>query len=91
MRIRQLKIQLPFPVEVVGTIPCEDQVKTERDLHNYYDHVRCNGEWFHLPEFAPGEGSIDLVNPNEVIASISMDSLCSTFVLREEGRLLFIH
>lgn len=47
-RIRQLKIQLPFPVEVAYLFPCEDYVATEAFYHRLYADVRVNGEWFLL-------------------------------------------
>jgi Meiotically up-regulated gene 113 len=49
-RIKQLQIQLPFEVEVVKIIPCEDHVAAEKCLHNQLEEYRQNGEWFLLPE-----------------------------------------
>lgn len=47
-RIKALKIQLPFPVEVDVIIPCEDHVAAERYLHHFMRRERANGEWFDL-------------------------------------------
>lgn len=49
-RVRQLAIQLPFPVELIHHIPCEDYVAAEKELHELYDDSRLNGEWFTLSE-----------------------------------------
>lgn len=47
-RIKSLKIQLPFPVEVVNVIPCNDPQTAEKTLHNLFGQWRENGEWFAL-------------------------------------------
>lgn len=47
-RIKQLKIQLPFPVEVVYLFPCEDMVAVEGWYHWLFADQRVNGEWFLL-------------------------------------------
>ncbi len=49
-RIRRLKsqIQLPWPVEVVYTFPCEDMVAAESFFHRNFARKRMNGEWFEL-------------------------------------------
>jgi hypothetical protein len=47
-RIKALSIQLPFPVEVVCVIPCEDHVAAEQWFHWLYSDRRANGEWFVL-------------------------------------------
>jgi hypothetical protein len=49
-RIRQLKIQLPFPVQVCHAFPCEDYTATEQGAHVWWDRYRVNGEWFRLPD-----------------------------------------
>lgn len=49
-RIKTLKIQLPFPVEVLNAFPCENAAKSERHLHEFFAKYRVNGEWFELPE-----------------------------------------
>lgn len=45
-RIKTLKIQLPFPVEIYNVFPCEDYCLTERHMHHFYKKNRVNGEWF---------------------------------------------
>lgn len=47
-RIKTLKIQLPFPVEVFALIPCERCIDSEMALHELFGDKRVNGEWFHL-------------------------------------------
>ena len=47
-RVRQLGIQLPFPVSVEHTIPCEDHKVSELALHDLYAIKRANGEWSSL-------------------------------------------
>ena len=49
-RIRQLKIQLPFPVEVVYLFACEDYVAAEAYYHWLFASERVNGEWFLMEE-----------------------------------------
>jgi hypothetical protein len=48
--IRRQKIQLPFPVEVVYTFPCEDMVAAESFFHRNFARKRRNGEWFMLDD-----------------------------------------
>lgn len=45
-RIKQLRIQLPFPVEVVYLFACEDAAAAEAHYHRLFDDRRANGEWF---------------------------------------------
>lgn len=47
-RIRQLEIQLPWPVHLEHTIPCEKHKESERELHLMFANRRTNGEWFAL-------------------------------------------
>lgn len=49
-RIKTLQIQLPFPVSIVGIIPCTDEILAEKMLHRRYADKRVNGEWFKLRE-----------------------------------------
>ena len=49
-RIKQLRIQLPFSVEVWNAFPCEDHTATENGLHEWLKKHRMNGEWFELPD-----------------------------------------
>lgn len=51
-RIKQLKIQLPYEVEVVTHFPCERHAVSERVLHEQFAEFRTNGEWFNLPDSA---------------------------------------
>lgn len=47
-RARQLAIQLPWAVDIVHAIPCEDYATAERALHRRFADRRANGEWFLL-------------------------------------------
>ncbi len=47
-RLRQLEIQLPWPVRVEHTIPCAGYVEAEKELHAVFAEKRANGEWFAL-------------------------------------------
>jgi len=47
-RIKQLKIQLPFPVKVLYAVKVRDCAYTEAKLHDLYFERRLNGEWFEL-------------------------------------------
>lgn len=47
-RITNFKITLPFQVEVVKTIYCEDYYYAELAFHKYFQNKRANGEWFKL-------------------------------------------
>lgn len=51
-RVKQLRIQLPWAVDVVHTIPCEGYSEAERALHECFADRRANGEWFVL---TPGD------------------------------------
>jgi hypothetical protein len=47
-RIYQLKIQLPYKVELVHAIRTDDIDHAERHWHKRFDSRRLNGEWFEL-------------------------------------------
>jgi hypothetical protein len=47
-RMSDYKTKLPFPVEMIHTIPADDKVKAEADLHRRLRDKRENGEWFKL-------------------------------------------
>lgn len=47
-RIRFFEIKLPFEIELVHSISCEDCAWTERQLHERYADKRIKGEWFAL-------------------------------------------
>lgn len=49
-RIKTLKIQLPFAVELEAVIPCENHVLAEQYLHHFMRRERANGEWFDLSD-----------------------------------------
>lgn len=42
------RANLPFPVEMIHTIPVDDKRKAEAELHRLYRTSRTNGEWFKL-------------------------------------------
>lgn len=43
-------ISLPFKVETIHTIECDDMDEVETSLHNRFADKRLNGEWFALSE-----------------------------------------
>ena len=47
-RIKNLKGQLPFPVELVYSIPTDDIFGLEKQLHEHFKERRKHGEWFRL-------------------------------------------
>lgn len=40
--------KLPFPVEMIHTIPVDNKLRAEAELHRAYGGKRVNGEWFTL-------------------------------------------
>jgi len=40
--------KLPFRVEMIHTIPVDDKIKAEAELHRLFRDKRTNGEWFQL-------------------------------------------
>lgn len=50
VRIREIGLQLPFPVKVLHVIPAKDMYLSERNFHEQYAHCHLNGEWFALTE-----------------------------------------
>ncbi len=49
-RIKQLKIQLPFAIEVVHKIYAQNPSVAESQWHKRFANKRVNGEWFTLTE-----------------------------------------
>lgn len=49
-RLTQIKLQIPFPVEVVHTIRAADPLKAEAHWHRRFAALRQNGEWFLLTD-----------------------------------------
>jgi len=47
-RISLFSVKLPFEIELLHTIPCEDYTTAELWLHEQYSDKRVNGEWFSL-------------------------------------------
>jgi len=47
-RVRQIKLQLPYPVTVVHKIQSRDITCTERFWHKRFASQRAHGEWFTL-------------------------------------------
>jgi hypothetical protein len=47
-RMKTFTVKLPFEVEYVCIIACEDMHQLEWDLHQKYHDKRVNGEWFQL-------------------------------------------
>jgi hypothetical protein len=50
-RLRTFGIKLPFEVDYVCTIPTEDMIGLETQLHNQFRDRRINGEWFDLSKY----------------------------------------
>lgn len=49
VRMNQQK-SLPLKVELVHTIPCDDDTKFEKELHERFNEKRKSGEWFELSD-----------------------------------------
>jgi hypothetical protein len=49
-RLKQIKLQLPYPVEVVHTISTPEYSKLEAYWHQRFRSKRTNGEWFLLTD-----------------------------------------
>ncbi len=49
-RIRQVQLQLPYPVELIHTIATDDPIGIELYWHKRFTDKRTNGEWFLLTE-----------------------------------------
>lgn len=62
-RIKRLKIQLPFPVEVYALIPCEDHIASEKLAHDSFPDLRANGEWFLIWDEAQIAWMKDVTSP----------------------------
>ena len=48
--IKQLKVQLPFAVNVAYAFATDDRSRDETKLHRHFRSKRLNGEWFALNE-----------------------------------------
>jgi hypothetical protein len=49
-RVPQIRLQMPFRVELVHAIHTNNIHWLERHWHKYFAHKRLNGEWFQLDE-----------------------------------------
>lgn len=47
-RIKHFDTIMPVDVEFVHSIPCDDYIEAERQLHEHYADLRFRGEWFDL-------------------------------------------
>lgn len=47
-RLATFEVKLPFEIEVIAIIPCENSTRLERQLHTQYASKRIRGEWFCL-------------------------------------------
>ena len=47
-RVRDLRIQLPWPITVNYAFQSTNYHQDERTLHQHFKHKRLNGEWFDL-------------------------------------------
>lgn len=48
-RMKDIKLQLPFPAECIFSIETSDMFWAETYLHRHFAKFRKNGEWFELP------------------------------------------
>ena len=51
-RLVRFSVILPFRIEIMTIIPCEDMSELEAYLHRTYSKYRVNGEWFNLSHIA---------------------------------------
>lgn len=50
-RMRDYELsKLPFPVEMIHTIPVDNKLRAEAELHKAFKSRRVNGEWFTLSQ-----------------------------------------
>jgi hypothetical protein len=49
-RVKQISPVMPYPVEILHTIPSNNVVRAERELHQQFAPKRLKGEWFNLDE-----------------------------------------
>lgn len=49
-RLSQIKLQLPYPVEVIHTVSTPNITGTETYWHRHFKSKRTNGEWFLLTD-----------------------------------------
>jgi hypothetical protein len=54
-RLGQIKLQLPYPVEVVHVIQAANPLQAEAHWHKHFASLRRNGEWFVLTPAEVGE------------------------------------
>lgn len=47
-RLATFNVKLPFEVQFEHLIKSNDYKRLEKELHERYDHLRVNGEWFNL-------------------------------------------
>lgn len=48
LRVEQLGILLPFPIDVLRIWEVPDCISGEKRLHEVFKHLKINGEWFAL-------------------------------------------
>lgn len=51
-RLLRFSVALPFTIEIISIISCEDMSELEAYLHHVFAKYRTNGEWFNLPHSA---------------------------------------
>ena len=49
-RVGEFTLKLPFKVEIIQIIECDNYIKTEKCLHALCQPWHVNGEWFLLPD-----------------------------------------
>ena len=49
-RIKLFSVKLPFKVDLLLTIPCDDYVKAETIMHDAFASDKIDGEWFVLSD-----------------------------------------
>lgn len=49
-RLETLEVRLPFPIEALHIVSCQDMTGTEKELHAKFQDKRKDGEWFALTD-----------------------------------------
>lgn len=49
-RLKTFEVKLPFKVDYIHLIKCQDRYSAEKRLHAQFAGKRLNGEWFQLSD-----------------------------------------
>lgn len=47
-RLKTFTVVLPFKIELATYFKCKDYVRAEKLLHEFYEYLRVDGEWFRM-------------------------------------------